>query len=186
MGFPVPAVPSDGERERVAELLQQACGEGRLTLEEFSVRVGEVWAAESDAELARVTASLAPTPLVGTSHTVEKVITVFSNTKRRGRWRLRSGRLGTYTVFGSTNIDLRDLATGADVIEITGSCVFGELKILVPEGVEVDVTGLRAFSNQETRLAPVPRLPGTPEIRVRVTTWFSNVEVLSKPAARKA
>ncbi|MBG0562228.1 DUF1707 and DUF2154 domain-containing protein [Actinoplanes sp. NEAU-A11] len=177
----MPAPPSDGDRERVAELLQQACGDGRLTLEEFSVRVGAAWAAEDDAALARVTDGLAPTPVVGSSRIVEKVVTVFSQTKRRGRWRLRAQRLGTYTVFGSTKIDLRDVATGEDVIEIAGCCVFGELKIIVPEGVEVEVTGLVALSSQETRLAPVPRLPGTPEIRVRVSTWFSNLEIRSRP-----
>jgi hypothetical protein len=178
---PVPVPPSDGERERVAELLQQACGEGRINLEEFSVRVGAVWAAEDAQALARVTEGLAPTPVVGSSRTVEQVVTIFSETKRRGRWRLRSGRLGTYTVFGSAKLDLRDLATGEDVIEITGCCVFGELKIIVPEGVEVDVTGPVVLSSQETRLAPVPRLPGTPEIRIRVHTWFSSLEVRSRP-----
>ncbi|MEV6303525.1 DUF1707 domain-containing protein [Actinoplanes sp. NPDC051861] len=181
MGIPVPARPSDGDRERVAELLQQACGEGRLTLEEFSVRVGAVWSAESESELALVTRDIAPTPVVGSARTVEKIVTVFSQTKRRGRWRLRSRRLGTYTVFGSTKIDLRDVATAEDVIEINGCCVFGELKIIVPQGVEVEVTGVVALSSQETRLAAVPRLPGTPEIRVRVTTWFSNLEIRSRP-----
>lgn len=176
----MPAPPSDADRERVAELLQRACGDGRITLEEFSVRVGAVWAADDEQALTRATEGLAPTPVVGSSRTVEQVVTVFSQRKRRGRWRLRSGRLGTYTVFGATRLDLRDLATGEDVIEITGCCVFGELKIIVPEGVEVEVTGMVALSSQETRLAAVPRLPGTPEIRVRVNTWFSNLEVRSR------
>jgi hypothetical protein len=179
----VPARPSDGDRERVAELLQQACGEGRLTLEEFSVRVGAVWSAETEAELMLVTEGLAPTPIVGGTRTVEQIVTVFSHSKRRGRWRLRTPRLVTYTVFGSAKIDLRDVATGEDVIEITGWCVFGELKIIVPEGVEVEFTGPVVLSNQETNLAPVPRVPGTPEIVVRVNTWFSNLEVRSRRSA---
>jgi hypothetical protein len=57
--------PSDHERERAAELLQRACGDGRLTLEEFSARVGAVWAAGSTQEIERATAGLAPTPIVG-------------------------------------------------------------------------------------------------------------------------
>ncbi|MEU4563609.1 DUF1707 domain-containing protein [Actinoplanes sp. NPDC023936] len=179
MTDPVPAPISDGDRERVAELLQHACGDGRLTLEEFSVRVGTVWAAEDPAQLAKAYEGVAPTPVVGSSRTVEKVITVFSQTSRRGRWRLRDRRLGTYTVFGQTELDLRHLATGEDVVEITGSCVFGQLKVIVPEGVEVDLTGANVFSTRDIRLAAVPRLPGTPEIRVRVTTWFGNVEVVS-------
>jgi hypothetical protein len=40
------AVPiGDPDRERAADLLERACGEGRLTLEEFRVRVGALWPA---------------------------------------------------------------------------------------------------------------------------------------------
>jgi hypothetical protein len=181
VGLPVPAPISDGDRDRVAELLQQACGDGRLTLEEFSVRVGAAWAATTDVELARATEDLAPAPVVGSSRTVEKVVTVLSQRKRRGRWRLRSGRLSTLTVLGATHLDLRDVATAEDVIDIDGYCFFGEFKVTVPEGVEVELVGISALSSEELRLAAVPRLPGTPVIRVRVNAWFSSVEVRSKP-----
>ncbi|MGX6606024.1 DUF1707 SHOCT-like domain-containing protein [Micromonosporaceae bacterium Da 78-11] len=181
MTSPMRVPPPDSERERVAELLQRACGDGRLTLEEFSVRVGAVWAAETDTDLVRATADLAPTPVVGSARTVDKVITVFGENKRRGRWRLRSPRLRMRTVFGSTELDLRGVLTDQEVIEITGACVFGELKLIVPEGVEVDLAGASVFAARDMHLAPVPRVPGTPEIRVRVTAWFSSVEVLSKP-----
>lgn len=180
MGLPVPAPISDGDRERVSELLQQACGDGRITLEEFSVRVGVVWAATTDIELARATEGIATTPVVGAARTVEKVVTVLSQRKRRGRWRMQSGRLGIFTLFGQTHLDLRDALTGEDVIEIEGNCWFGELKVIVPEGVEVELSGTSALSSEELRLAAVPRLPGTPIVRVRVNAWFSNVEVRSK------
>lgn len=61
-----------------------------------------------------------------------------------------------------------------------GTCLFGEFKVTVPEGVEVELTGTSALSSEELRLAAVPRLPGTPIIRVRVNAWFSSVEVRSK------
>jgi hypothetical protein len=176
--------PSDGEREEAAETLQRACGDGRLTLEEFSVRVGAVWAAETSTDLVRATAGLAPTPIVGSSRTVDKVVTVFSDNKRRGRWRLRSPRLRLRTVFGSTELDLREVLTDRDVIEISGACVFGELTVIVPEGVEVDLAGPVVFTSRHLRLAPVARVPGTPEIRIDVHSWFSSVQVVSKPYGR--
>ncbi|GAA0445092.1 hypothetical protein Aca07nite_54460 [Actinoplanes capillaceus] len=175
---------SDGDRERVADELQQACGDGRITLEEFSVRVGAAWSAATDVELSRATEGLAPVPVVGAARTVDKVVTILSQRKRRGRWRLRSGRLGSFTLFGSTHLDLRDVVTGADVIEIDGVCLFGELKVTVPEGVEVDLDGASVLSSEEVRLAAVPRLPGTPEIRVRVNAWFSSVEIRSRGPAK--
>jgi hypothetical protein len=145
--FPAAAHPStppalritDADRERAATLLERACGEGRLTLEEFSVRVGAVWAADDAHELARTTADLAPTPTVGTHQTVERIVTVFSGNRRHGRWRL-ARRMRVTNVFGETELDLREAVLGPDAlaaqeVEITGKCVFGAVRVLVPEGV---------------------------------------------------
>lgn len=180
MSSPIRRV-SDGDRERAALELQRACGDGRLTLEEFSVRVGAVWASVDEAELAKATADLAPTPIVGSSTAVDTVVSVFGENKRRGRWRLRSGRLKTRTVFGSTQIDLREVITDAAVIEITGVSAFGEVTVIVPEGVEVDLAGSNYFSAADLKLAPKPRLQGTPEVRVEISAWFSAINVVSKP-----
>ena len=184
MTSPMRVPPADGDRERAAELLQRACGDGLLTLEEFSVRVGAVWAAETDTDLVRATADLAPAPVVGSARTVDKVVTVFSDNKRRGRWRLRTRRLRSHTVFGSVELDLREVLTDQPIIEITGACVFGNLKVIVPEGVEVDLAGAAVFASRDMHLAPVRRVPGTPEVRIEVTSWFSSVEIVSKPYAR--
>jgi hypothetical protein len=173
--------PSDNDRERAAEVLQRACGDGRLTLEEFSVRVGSVWSAETGEELARATADLASAPVVGSAQTVDSILTVFSESKRHGRWRLRTPRLWLRTFFGSTELDLREMITDQRVIEIGGVCAFGQVKVIVPEGVEVDLTGAVVFSQRNLHLAPVPRVPGTPEIRVDLATWFGQVEVVSRP-----
>jgi Domain of unknown function (DUF1707)/Cell wall-active antibiotics response 4TMS YvqF len=183
IGVSTPALPpvSDHDRERAAALLQQACGAGRITLEEFSGRVGAVWAADSAAELEKATADLAPEPMVGTAQPVERVVTVFSENKRHGRWRLLPQGLRTQTVFGSTELDLRDALTGSDVIEIGGACVFGEVKVIVPEGVDVDLVGATMFSSRQLNLAPVPRVQGTPRVRVAINAWFSSVQVTSAP-----
>jgi hypothetical protein len=178
----IPALPlPDHDRERAAELLQRVCGDDRITLEEFSTRVGAVWAAETPAELARTTADLAPEPFVGTSQPVERITTVFSETKRRGRWRLLPSGLRTRTVFGSCELDLRNVLTGSDVIEIDGTCAFGEIKVIVPEGVDVDLTGATVFSSRELSLAPVPRVHGTPRVRVAINAYFGSVRVTSEP-----
>lgn len=181
MTTPMRVPPSEPERERAAELLQKAAGDGQLTLEQFSVRVGAVWAAESADELAKATEGLGQAPIVGSASTVDKVVTVFSDNKRRGRWRLRTPRLKVFTLFGSTTLDLREVLTGAEVIEIEGTSTFGEFKVIVPEGVEVDLNGTVVFSNRTMHLAAVPRVAGTPEIRIHLTSWFSNVEIVSQP-----
>jgi hypothetical protein len=175
---------ADADRERAAELLQRACGQGRLTLEEFSLRVGAVWAADTSAELDRATAELGEPPMVGQSQVEEKIVNVFGESKRHGRWRLPA-RMRLTNVFGSTELDLREAAVGADamaaqVARIEGKCVFGEVKVIVPEGVEAQLTGACVFGSRSIRLAPVQRLAGTPVIQVQINVWFGEVQVLSK------
>jgi hypothetical protein len=52
---------SDAERERVAERLRTAGGEGRLTAEELEERLGRAFSARTEAELEPLTADL-PAP----------------------------------------------------------------------------------------------------------------------------
>jgi hypothetical protein len=178
----VPERVSDDDRQRTAELLQRACGDGRLTLEEFSVRVGAAWAAETGAELARTAADLAPAPMVGTAQPVDRMVTVLSESKRRGRWRLRGEALRATTVLGNLELDLREVLTDAQVIQVTGSCWFSDVKVIVPEGVEVDLTGSNVLSSRELDLSPVPRVPGTPLVRVEMDLRCSSLKVISHPA----
>ena len=53
---------SDGDREAAAARLNQAAGDGRLTLQEFSERLDRAYAARTRAELAPLTACL---PAIG-------------------------------------------------------------------------------------------------------------------------
>ena len=53
---------SDADREHVIGVLRDAFAEGRLTAEEHSARVGQAYAARTDAELATVSADLPAGP----------------------------------------------------------------------------------------------------------------------------
>ncbi len=179
------AVVTDADRERAAELLQRACGEGRLTLDEFSVRAGAVWAAESQAELAQVTDGLAEPPPVGSSQPVLEMSAVFGEHKQRGKWRLPR-MMRVRAVFGSISLDLRQATIGADsvddgVVDIHARVLFGECKITVPEGVEVEMYGRAAFGSRDLKLAPVPRRAGTPVVRIHSKVAFGELKVRSAP-----
>src|SRR5947199_4349126 len=177
---------SDGERERSAELLQQATSAGRITLEQYSMRVGAVWAADTEPELARATEGLHDPhqPLVGVS-TMPSIITVFGETVRSGRWKLpRVMRM--FTMFGEVKLDLRAAVIDAEamrdgVVDVRGNTMFGAVKITVPEGVEVELSGVAVFGSRKITLAHVPRRPGTPLVRVHINTVFGEVKVRSAP-----
>lgn len=179
-----PAV-TDEEREAAVELLQRACGEGRMTLEDFSVRAGAAWAADDRAELALVTEGLAEPPPVGTSQPVSEMSAIFSEHKQYGRWRLPR-RLSIRSIFGANKIDLREATIDADavrdgVVDVTVRVLFGETKLIVPEGVEVEMYGHAMFGNRTMRLAPVPRRQGTPVVRLHCKVTFGELKVRSAP-----
>ena len=163
-------------------LLQRACGEGRLTLEEFSDRVGTVWAARDSAELDRATAGLTP-PLVGAPASASTLINILGDERRTGRWRLPR-RLRIFSLIGDWTLDLRGAlvngdAVGDGLVEITHYAVLGDFKVIVPEGVEVELAGMVLIGDRKLELAAVPLRPGTPRIVLRVFGLLGDVTVRS-------
>ena len=96
----------DVERQQEIERLRQCTSDGRLTLDEFAERVGEVYAARTWAELTRPTADLpalaAAPPLIERT----SAIGVFSGARQCGRWRPAQS-FDAVAVFGSAQIDHR-------------------------------------------------------------------------------
>lgn len=180
-----PAAPlpvSDQDRERAAELLQRATGEGRLTLEEFSERVAAAWAARNTVELDQATAGLTP-PIVGTPASSRTLVNILGDEKRVGRWRLPR-RLRIFSLIGDWTLDLRGALVNEDavadrVVEISVFSLLGDVRVIVPEGVEVELNGLVLCGNRKLELAPVPLRPGTPLIRLRMFGLLGDVKVRS-------
>lgn len=178
-----PAIPGADEleptRHDAQRGLERAVGEGRLTLEAFTDRVGTVWSAGSRGEIDRVMADL-PQPLVGsTAPASATLLAVFGNVKRRGRWSLRRRTTGL-AVFGDLKLDLRGAVVSDPEVTITAISLFGDVEITVPEGVEVELSGFDIFGDRELALAPVPRVLGSPRVRVRSFTLFGDTEVRSR------
>lgn len=176
---------TDADREHAVELLQRATGEGRLTLDEFSTRAGVAWETDDRAALAELTAGLAEPPPVGTSQPLAEVTAIFSEHKQGGKWRLPR-RLRIRSIFGSAKLDLREATISAEslnegVVDIHARVLFGECKITVPQGVEVEMYGSSNFGTRHLDLDPVPRRAGTPIVRIHAKVWFGELRVRSAP-----
>ena len=172
--------PTDDERAEVARDLEHAVGNGQLSLDEYIDRVDSVFRVHDHAALAELTADLAG-PLVGaTPARVPTSIAVFEDVVRSGRWRLPASSRAV-AVFGDVELDLREVTTTDTEIHITATAVFGDIRITVPEGVEVVLEADAALSHAHTcRLAEVPRRRGTPLVRVHPAGWFGNVHIASR------
>lgn len=173
-----PGPLTDADREAAAERLADAAGAGRLTLQEFSDRVGLVWGADDRAEIARATADIDLPPPVGSTRTVSTVVCVLGDQRRTGRWRLPAKVRG-WTLMGDIHLDLRAVVTAEPTVEISVWTLMGDLELVVPDGVEVELTGFDLMGDRDMRLAPVRRLAGTPLIHVKAYTVLGDVKIRS-------
>jgi hypothetical protein len=178
---------SDAERERVALVLRDAAAEGRLTLEELSDRVAAVYSSRTSTELDALTGDLPKlatvTALPERRSRTRWVVAVMSGATRRGRWRAGE-RCVSVAVMGGCQLDLRDAEITGPRLTIDAVAVMGGVTIIVPEGIEVEVSGLSLMGGKDVRVADVPARPGTPVIRVRALSVMGGVAVKSKPPRR--
>ncbi|GAA3493586.1 DUF1707 domain-containing protein [Streptomyces prasinosporus] len=142
---------SDADRDRVADLLRDALGEGRLTAEEHAERVEGVLAAKTVGELeafvrdlpaahrrpaAHASAPDRPTAGAIPVYPDDNVVAVFSVAARKGRWRT-GRRIHAYAVFGSVEIDLSEALFDHQQVVIKAVAVFGSVEVRVPENVSL-------------------------------------------------
>lgn len=181
---------ADADRDRVATLLRDHLGEGRLTLEEFSERVDAAYASRMLGELDELTRDLpakTPEPTADrpgrrpTRHS----IAVMSGIERKGRWRIEE-RTTALAVMGGIDLDLRSAEIVGSEIEIIAVAIMGGIQITVPEGVDVELTGLTVMGGKSNRVRDVPRLYGSPLVRVRAFTLMGGVDVRSRPRSLDA
>jgi hypothetical protein len=167
---------TQADREEAVETLQHAAGEGRRPLNEFSDRVSMALTAETRHQLKAATAGLKAAAPVEPARTVTSIVTFFGHRRQTGRWRLPSA-LRARALFGDLYLDLREVTVHDDVVDISATTLFGNLTVDVPEGIEVELTGFDVLGDRELRLAPAPRRPGTPLIRVRAHGLLGDVYV---------
>jgi hypothetical protein len=179
-GRPPAVRAADTDREVVVTRLQKALGEGRIDLHEFGDRVEGAYAAVTTADLERLVADLpadAPPPveIVG-ARVPETLSSVFGDVKVEGTADVPRQ---VSTVFGDIRLDLRNLRTDADRIDLVLGTVFGDVDVIVAEGVDAEISGWTVFGDRKTQLAPVPRVAGTPRVVVRARTVFGDLKLRS-------
>ena len=175
---------SDAERERTIELLKRQTGSGHLTLDEFSERAGQAWAASSKGQLEQLTRDL-PTDAIAVPEgrrlpSTRWTVAVMGSSSRKGRWRV-APRSNALNVMGGCYLDLRNAEFSGDDILINVATVMGSVDIVVPEGIEVELSGIPLMGSKELRVRDVPPIPGSPRVQVRALAIMGSVSVRSRP-----
>jgi hypothetical protein len=174
---------SDAEREHVAVILRDAAGEGRLTPDELTDRVGLAYTARTSGELAALTedlpVALGPPSTRGQPAPLGRfLIAIMSGAKRRGRLRL-DRRCAVISVMGGCSLDLREAEIVGQRADVYVLCVMGAVNITVPEGVHVELDGLSVMGGKSARIADAPLRPGAPEIHIHALSVMGGTSVRS-------
>jgi class 3 adenylate cyclase len=176
---------ADADRDRTVTVLREHVVEGRLTLDEFSERVGRALRATTRGELDAVmrdlpaaTTSL-PEPATATRKSRRWHVAVLSGHQTRGRWRI-SGKTTAVAVMGGCDIDLRRAEIEGPEAEITAFAFWGGIKVVVPEGIDVELRGFSFMGGRSLRVRDVPIIPGSPRIVVRGFAVMGGVDVVSR------
>jgi hypothetical protein len=200
-----PAVPepqklraSDADRERVADVLREAAGDGRLTMDELDERLDAVYQAKTYAELepithdlpdsgrayqpAAVPATTADPARYGGEPTSSMAVAIMGGFSRKGDW-VAPKDFTAVCFMGGGEIDLRDARFAEREMNIHIVAIMGGCEVIVPEDATVRVTGIGimgAFDHSHAGGGS----PDGPVITVNGVAIMGGVDVTRKPRSR--
>jgi hypothetical protein len=175
---------SDADRERHAEILRTATGEGRLTVDELDERLDRVYLSKTHVELERLIADVVvpgedhrPRMPVNTREEgTNWLVSVMSGHDRKGRWRV--GRnLKVINVMGGADIDLNDAELTDQHVHMTVFSLMGGADVRVPEGLNVEVSEFAFMGGNGIHLGETRPDPGGPTLHIRVISIMGGTDV---------
>jgi Domain of unknown function (DUF1707)/Cell wall-active antibiotics response 4TMS YvqF len=186
---------SDADRERVANVVREAAGDGRLSMDELDERLDAVYAAKTYAELEPITHDLpgtgasyvppAPSSVAadparfGGEATSHGAVAILGGFSRRGDWVVPK-EFTAFMLLGGGEIDLREARFAEREVSIHVVAILGGCEITVPEDATVRVTGvgiMGAFDHTGSGTGS----PGGPVITVNGVAIMGGVEVKRTP-----
>lgn len=179
---------SDADRDRVAEALRHAAGEGRITVDELDERIDRAFAARTHGELAELTADLPQTAHAAAAPVTPALpvrpgdggrrwlVSIMSGRDQRGHWRVGE-RLTSVNVMGGSDLDLNDAELSAPETTIHVISVMGGGTVRVPEGLDVRVSEFAFMGGNDVHLGDRPPAPGGPVVHVKIFSLMGGTDV---------
>lgn len=173
---------SDADRERAAELLRTAAGDGRLTMEELTERLSTAYAARTREELETLVADIS---VLAPAHRVPVrrgdggsrwLLAIMGGCDRRGRWRL-APQSTVVNVMGGSDLDLNDAEFSAERTELRVFSLMGGADIHVPAGMNVEVSEFAFMGGNDVDVGDSRPDPGGPVLHVRLFSVMGGSDV---------
>ena len=186
---------SDADRHKVAELLREAAGEGRIDMDELDERLEAAYVAKTYGDLVPLTADLpvAAQPHQVTPHTqasrvpairYDSSLAIMGGVSRKGVWEVGSTHT-SFALMGGIDLDLRQARFTSRETVIHAYAIWGGIDIYVNEHTRVVVDGIGimgAFDQARDKVAPELG-PDSPVVRVNGFALMAGVTVQRRPAA---
>jgi hypothetical protein len=184
---------SDDDRHRVAEILRQAAGEGRLDLTELDERLEQAYAAKTYADLVPITVDLPTQPgaevpmqrpsVVPTQGgpRYDSSLAIMSSQSRRGEWELGPTH-SAFSLMGEVTLDLRQAHFTSQEVVINANSLMGAVTVIVNARTRVLVEGtgiMGDFTEARPRVAAEIG-PHSPTVRVRGFALMAGVSIVRR------
>ncbi|QIX28819.1 DUF1707 domain-containing protein [Nocardioides sp. JQ2195] len=190
---------SDADRHRVAEVLREAAGEGRIDFDELDERLEATYAAKTYADLVPITVDL-PTKGIEAAHPTSPTpvgspvpatvhaprhnasLAIMGGQDRKGVWEVGASHTA-FALMGGIDLDLREAVLTARETTIVANTVMGGIDVIVNAHTHVIVEGVGVmgdFSQARDRVEPQIG-PDSPVVRVKGFALMGGVTVVRKP-----
>lgn len=186
------------DRDKVAEVLRVAAGDGRIDLSELDERLEATYAAKTYGDLVPITLDLAagehlpaarpgaqpaPTRRINPAApaSYDASFAMMGDSKRVGEWTIGATHTAT-AVMGCVVLDLRRASFAAGEVVINANAVMGSVEVIVDAqtAVRVDGVGIMGSYTESRPRVPAEVGPDSPAVRVRGLALMGSVEVKRK------
>jgi Domain of unknown function (DUF1707) len=175
---------SHQDRERAAEIIRIAAGDGRLTADELDQRLEAALTARTTSELTALTADLpADLPAVpgqpGTAQPKDlvKIETMGGSASRVGDW-VVPRRMEIRATGGNVKLDFTDAVITGPTLSIDATVRGGNLTVVTRPGLGIDTDAVKIVGgNLRVRPARGPKRPVILRVELAGVVWGGNAVV---------
>jgi hypothetical protein len=176
---------SDADRNKVAEILREAAGDGRIDLTELDERLDATYAAKTYAELVPITHDLAPAVTANAAAVSgierQRAVAIMGGVERRGIWTVPES-FSVFCFMGGADLDLRQARFSALEVTVTINAFMGGATIIVNRSTNVIVHGVGIMGGYSgpSPDAEVQLTADSPTVHVKGVAIMGGVSVVRK------
>jgi hypothetical protein len=173
---------ADADRERAAERLRVAAGEGRIDLAELDERLDQVYSARTYGELRVLMADLPDHPVALRAHDAlpepETLVlkTTSNNIKQSGKWAVPR-RITADTTAAFITIDFTQASCAHTEIDLEATTKTGWIRVILPEGWAARIGPLSTNTSHIKNKAAETADPGAPTVIVTGHPEFGYIRI---------